>query len=107
MVADPDDYRWSAYGAATAGRRRAKQGLQKVVTGLQRGVEETLTASMALYRMRLHNEGSEERETVDERALTRPLGSVSQGERGGVRGAENEVFASFLREWILKKGIRV
>ena len=66
LVADPKDYRWSGYGAAMAGRRRAKEGLQKVVTGLQRGVEETLTASMALYRMHLYNEGSEERETVDE-----------------------------------------
>jgi hypothetical protein len=64
LVRDPKDYRWSGYGAAMAGRRRAKEGLQKVVTGLQRRVEESLTASMALYPMHLYDEGSEEWETV-------------------------------------------
>ena len=60
LVEDPKDYRWSGYEAAMAGRRRAKEGLRKVVRGLQQGVE-SLTASLAVYRMHLYNEGSEER----------------------------------------------
>jgi putative transposase len=65
MVEDPKDYRWSGYGAAMAGKRRAKEGLRKVVGGLQQGVE-SLSAALAAYRMFLYLEGSEERETVDE-----------------------------------------
>jgi putative transposase len=65
MVADPKDYRWSGYGAAMAGQRGAKEGLRKVVAGLQQGVE-SLSAALAVYRMFLYLEGSEEREAVDE-----------------------------------------
>jgi len=65
MVEDPKDYRWSGYGAAMAGQRRAKEGLRKVVAGLHSGVE-SLSAALAVYRMHLYNEGSEEREAVDE-----------------------------------------
>jgi putative transposase len=65
IVEDPKDYRWSGYGAAMAGRRRAKEGLRKVVAGLQPGVE-SLSAALAVYRMHLYNEGSEEREAVGE-----------------------------------------
>jgi len=64
-VEDPKDYRWSGYGAAMAGWRRAKEGLGKVVGGLQPGVE-NLSAALAVYRMHLYNEGTEEREAVDE-----------------------------------------
>jgi putative transposase len=85
IVEDPKDYRWSGYGAALAGRRRAQEGLGKVVAGLQPGVER-LSAALAVYRMHLYNEGSEERESVDENSLTRPPGTLSRGEMGTVRG---------------------
>jgi REP element-mobilizing transposase RayT len=65
MVKDPKDYRWSGYGSAMAGRRGAKEGLRKVVAGLQAGVE-SLSGALAAYRMFLYLEGSEERESVDE-----------------------------------------
>jgi len=58
------DYRWSGYGAALAGWLRTKEGLRKVVAGLQPGVE-SLSAALAVYRMHLYNEGTEEREAVD------------------------------------------
>jgi len=70
LVTDPKDYRWNGYGAAMAGRRGAKEGLRKVVAGLQRGAQESLTAAMAVYRMHLYNEGNEERESVDEEGRT-------------------------------------
>ena len=66
LVEDPKDYRWSGYGAAVAGRRRAREGLQRVVTGLLGGEEESVGGSMEVYRMHLYNEGSEEREGVNE-----------------------------------------
>jgi putative transposase len=65
MVEDPKDYRWSGYGSAMAGRRGAKEGLRKVVAGLQQGVE-SLSGALAAYRMFLYLEGSEEREAVNE-----------------------------------------
>jgi hypothetical protein len=61
-----------------AGRRGAKEGLRKVVAGLHSGVE-SLSAALAVYRMHLYNEGREERESLDEKTLTRPSGTLSQG----------------------------
>jgi putative transposase len=92
LVEDPKDYRWSGYGSAVAGRVRSKEGIQRVVTGLLGGEEESLGGSMEVYRMHLYNEGSEEREGVVETSgvpspLTRPAGTLSPGERGRVRGA--------------------
>jgi putative transposase len=49
MVQDPKDYRWSGYGSAMAGRRGAKEGLRKVVAGLQQGVE-SLSGALAAFR---------------------------------------------------------
>jgi putative transposase len=64
LAPDPQDYRWSGYGAAMAGDRRAKEGLRKVIEGM-RGGAETLSGAMAAYRMHLYREGSEEQEAVD------------------------------------------
>jgi hypothetical protein len=52
-------------GRRWRGRRGAKEGLRKVVAGLQQGVE-SLSGALAAYRMFLYLEGSEEREAVDE-----------------------------------------
>lgn len=57
LVQDPKDYRWSGYGEALAGRKRARQGLQRVV-GEPR--------ALALYRLCLYHQGSPQGETLDE-----------------------------------------
>jgi len=64
IVSDPKDYRWSGYGEAMAGRKRAKEGLEQVVTGLRRGREEGETRSLESYRQYLYLEGDERRESV-------------------------------------------
>jgi REP element-mobilizing transposase RayT len=64
LVGDPKAYRWSGYGAAMAGKRRAKEGLGRVLSGRRR--EESLSESLAAYRVVLYNEGSEQRESVGE-----------------------------------------
>ncbi len=64
LVTDPKDYRWSGYGEAMAGKKRARLGLQRVVQALLRGEEETLSRSMEIYRMHVYREGTEEREAV-------------------------------------------
>ena len=64
LVQDPKDYRWSGYGEAMAGRKRAKLALQAVVTALHRGVEESPARSLESYRRYLYLEGDERREAV-------------------------------------------
>jgi REP element-mobilizing transposase RayT len=59
---DPKEYRWSGYGEAMAGRRRAREGLQTIVTALA-GREENLHKTMELYRMHVYNQGHEGNET--------------------------------------------
>jgi len=49
---------------AMAGKRRAKEGLGRVLSGRRR--EEGLRGSLAAYRVVLYNEGSERRESVRE-----------------------------------------
>jgi hypothetical protein len=70
MVKDPKDYRWSGYGEAAAGRRRAKEAIQRLVETVRGGQEAAPSRAMELYRMFLYNEGSEERETVREDGRT-------------------------------------
>ena len=60
LVQDPKDYRWSGYGEALAGRKRARQGLQRVVG------EPQLESALALYRLYLYHQGSPQRESLDE-----------------------------------------
>ena len=66
LVRDPKDYRWCGYGEAVAGRRRAKLGVQALVTALQRGREESVSKSLEVYRMHLYLEGEEGREAIGE-----------------------------------------
>ena len=65
IVRDPKDYRWSGYGEATAGRKRAKVALQFVMTAARRGTEETLSRSLETYRQYLYLEGDERRESLN------------------------------------------
>ena len=65
MVRDPKDYRWSGYGEAMAGRKRAKLALQFVVTAARRGTEETVARSMETYRQYLYLEGDARRESLN------------------------------------------
>lgn len=68
LVTDPKDYRWSGYGEAMAGRKRAREGLQAIARALQRGREEEEGArrSLETYRRYLYLEGDERREAVGE-----------------------------------------
>lgn len=64
LVKDPKDYRWSGYGEAIAGRRRAKEGLRTVAMAMGRGQEESLSGALETYRMQLYSDGSELNESV-------------------------------------------
>jgi len=64
LVSDPKEYRWSGYGEAVAGRKRARTGLQRVVPAMMLGREESVARSMELYRMRVYNQGHEENEAI-------------------------------------------
>lgn len=64
LVSDPKDYRWSGYGQAMAGRKRARLGVQQLVATLQGGRQESLSQSLATYRMHLFHQGHEERQTL-------------------------------------------
>ncbi len=66
LVRDPKEYRWSGYGEAVAGKRRAKEGIQRLVTALQRGREETAGKSLEVYRMWVYREGDERRAGIGE-----------------------------------------
>ncbi len=66
LVKDPKDFRWSGYGEAVAGKRRAKEGIRSLVTALQRGREESPGKSLELYRVWVFREGDERRAGVGE-----------------------------------------
>lgn len=66
LVGDPGRYRWSGYGEALAGNRRAKEGIQ-IIYG--RGVhqpEVNLKESIEGYRTRVFTQGEEGREGADD-----------------------------------------
>ncbi len=77
LVKDPKDYRWSGYGEAMAGKRRARDGIRSIVTALQRGRDESPGKSLEVYRMWVFREGDERRAGIGEdgRALR---GSLSR-----------------------------
>lgn len=54
IVEDPKDYRFCGYGEAVAGQKRAKAGLEAVVSSFMGSVEH----AMPLYRKRLFGRGS-------------------------------------------------
>jgi len=64
VVKDPKDYRWSGYGEAVAGRKRAKLAIQRLVAPLATGQDASSSRAMELYRVYLYNEGHEGREAI-------------------------------------------
>ena len=66
LVEDPKDYRWCGYGEALAGQRRAREGLRVMATALHGGKALPAAAALETYRTWVYNEGSEEREALDE-----------------------------------------
>jgi len=68
LTQDPKNYRWCGYGEAVAGVRIAKEGLKALLDGRD-GVEESLTAAMAKYRVWLFGQG-EQNEGADEHGQT-------------------------------------
>ena len=82
LVKDPKDYRWSGYGEAVAGRKRARNGVQTLVKALRGGQEESPTRSLETYRMHLYLEGNERREALREDGTTaRPALDREEGLR--------------------------
>ena len=66
LVSDPAEYRWSGYGEAMSGRRRAKEGIQRLY-GLTVGqLEVNRTESLQAYRVRIFAHGEAGREGTDE-----------------------------------------
>ena len=92
MVKDPKEYRWSGYGEAVAGRKPARLGLQRLASVLTQK-EETVTKSLATYRLHLYNEGHEQREVV---------GEDGQTVRGALR--HEEVLSVLKKKGTLKLG---
>ena len=97
LVKDPKDYRWSGYGEAIAGRKRAKAGLQFIVTALRKGQEESTRRSLESYREYLYLEGDVRRETGGEDG--RPIGgALSQQDVESVLKAKGKLpVAAYLR----------
>ncbi len=97
LVKDPKQYRWSGYGEGMAGRRRAKEGIQTLVTALQRGREESPGKSLEVYREWVFREGDERRAGIGEdgRALR---GSLSREAVVEVLNAQGKLpLAEYLR----------
>jgi REP element-mobilizing transposase RayT len=74
VVKDPKDYRWCGYAEAESGSRRARAGLQTVVTALNGGREESPARSLEIYRGHLHLDGDGSRGKAG-RAAKGALGS--------------------------------
>lgn len=64
---DPKDYRWSGYGRAVMGDRRAREGIRRLVESARRREGVSDKEAMAEYRMALYRTGDEGREAVDEK----------------------------------------
>ena len=56
IVSDPKDYRWSGYGQAVAGVRRARDGVRRAIQGWEGG---SVRAAMARYRALLYASGEQ------------------------------------------------
>ena len=65
LVTDPAEYRWSGYGEALAGRKRAKEGLRQIYAQAVRSREVTATEALRGYRLRLFTQGEVGREGTD------------------------------------------
>lgn len=65
IVQDPKDYRWSGYGEAMGGKRRAKSGIQRLATALNHGREEAPGRALETYRRWMYQEGDARRAGLD------------------------------------------
>lgn len=92
LVSDPKDYPWCGYAEALAGRKRAKSGLQFLVTALQRGHEESPAKSLEIYRSHLYLAGDERREATGPDGRPR-RGSLSRDEVIRVLAAKGQLSA--------------
>ncbi|MFM7102824.1 MAG: transposase, partial [Verrucomicrobiota bacterium] len=86
LVAEPGQYRWSGYGEALAGNRRAKEGIRTLYGRGVHSPEASLTESMEGYRKRVFTQGEEGCEGTD--ATGAPL------RKGIAREAVMEVLAA-------------
>ena len=88
LVDDPQDYRWSGYGAVMGGVKDALEGMRVMMQGLGQG-ELSETEALARYRVWLHGQG-EEREGIQadgrpvRRGMTREAVMQVMSERGRV-----------------------
>ena len=83
LVADPKDWRWSGYGAALGGARKARGGLCEI-TRLHRGADMAEEEALAAYRSFVF-------EAAAERA---PGPNGARGRRGATPEAVAQVFAA-------------
>jgi len=65
-VLDPKEYRWSGYGRAVGGDRRAREGIRRLVESWGRRTGLSEEEAMREYRMALYRTGDEQRESLDE-----------------------------------------
>ena len=57
IVSDPGEYRWSGYGEAMAGRRRAIEGIRRIYGLGVRSLEVSRTEALRGYRVRVFTQG--------------------------------------------------
>ena len=65
LVTDPAEYRWSGYGEAMAGRRRAKEGIRRIHGLGVRSLEVNGSEAMRGYRVRVFAQGETGLEGTD------------------------------------------
>ena len=97
LVEDPQAYRWSGYGEAMGGKRRAQEGLKRLAGALAQGQRLGWGEALAVYRMFLYQEGSPDRENLDPEG--RPVrGSLKREAVLEVLGARGRLpLGSYLR----------
>jgi len=78
LVKDPQDYHWSGYGEAMAGKRLSREGLRKVVERMSGVAQPSGSQALELYRGLLHLEGNEGREEL--LAVLKAKGKLGLGE---------------------------
>ena len=66
VVKDPARYRWTGYAEATAGRKRARNGVLVLASVLANSNELAASKAMEFYRTHLYLEGDERRAGLDE-----------------------------------------
>jgi len=77
LVSDPKDYRWSGYGEAMQGRRRAREGLRKVMAAWRGEQMSSPTAALEAYG-RLINGEEDGSEAASGQGKHRRLGSAAR-----------------------------